>query len=226
MELDTLQQSWADYDRKLDLSLRLNRRILLAANIGPVRSPLHRLAFLISLGAVAGLLLILILGQFIYLHREEPRFALPAAVLLVWLVAVLASSVRQIVMVSRIDYDQPVTAIQRQLESLRVFRIRFTQWALLTGQLVWWTPCLIVALKAFLNLDAYQLLGPAYLLNNITVSLAIIPLAIWVSRKFAPRIKGSPLMQNLINDLAGYNLSQAARFLRALSEFETETPGA
>jgi len=205
MDLDTLKATWTEHNRKLDISIRLNRRLLLAANMNRVRSPLHRFA---------------ILGQFIYQHWTEPRFALPAILLDIWSIASVAASIRQMAMALRIDYDQPITVIQKQIESLRILRIRIIRWALLTGQLVWWTPFLIVALKGFLNVDAYQTLGAAYLLSNVAFGLAVIPLAIWVSRKFGDRVDRSPILQRFMRELAGYNLNAANASLAALSEFE------
>src|ERR1039457_1527111 len=107
--------------------------------------------------------------------------------------------------------------------SLRVLRIRITQWALLTGQVVWWIPFLIVALKGFWDVDAYKVFGTAFLLANLAVGLAIIPLAIWVSRKFGDRMGRSPVMRRLMRELAGYNMNAATDFLTTLSEFENET---
>jgi hypothetical protein len=126
-------------------------------------------------------------------------------------------------MALQIDYDKPIALIQKQLESLRVLRIRITQWALLTGQVVWWIPFLMVALKGFWDVDAYKVFGTGFLLANIAVGLAIIPLAIWVSRKFGDRMGRSPVMQRLMRELAGYNLNAATGFLAKVSEFETET---
>ena len=223
MELDALKEKWAEHDRKLDVSIRLNRQLLMAANMNRVRSPLRRLAFFMGLGALIGLIGPVIVGQFIYQHWAEPRFVLPAVVLHVWLIASLAASIRQIAMALQIDYDKPIALIQKQLESLRVLRIRITQWALLTGQVVWWIPFLIVALKGFWDVDAYKVFGTAFLLANLAVGLAIIPLAIWVSRKFGDRMGRSPVMQRLMRELAGYNLNAATGFLAKVSEFETET---
>ena len=223
MELDALKEKWAEHDRKLDVSIRLNRQLLMAANMNRVRSPLRRLAFFMGLGALIGLIGPVILGQFIYQHWAEPRFVLPAVVLHVWVIASLAASIRQIAMALQIDYDKPIALIQKQLESLRVLRIRITQWALLTGQVVWWIPFLIVALKGFWDVDAYKVFGTGFLLANIAVGLAIIPLAIWVSRKFGARMGRSPVMQRLMRELAGYNLNAATGFLAKVSEFETET---
>jgi hypothetical protein len=223
MELDALKEKWAEHDRKLDVSIRLNRQLLMAANMNRVRSPLRRLAFFVGLGALIGLIGPVILGQFIYQHWAEPRFVLPAVVLHVWVIANLAASIRQIAMALQLDYDKPIAVIQKQLESLRVLRIRITQGALLTGQVVWWIPFLIVALKGFWDVDAYKVFGTAFLLANLAVGLAIIPLAIWVSRKFGDRMGRSPVMQRLMRELAGYNLNAATGFLATLSEFENET---
>src|ERR1035438_5901813 len=147
MELEALKEKWAAHDRKLDVSIRLSRQLLMAANMNRVRSPLRRFAFAVGLGALIGLIGPVILGQFIYQHWAEPRFALPAVVLHVWVIANVAASIRQMAMALQIDYAKPIAVIQKQLESLRALRIRVTQWVLLTGQVVWWIPFLIVALK-------------------------------------------------------------------------------
>jgi hypothetical protein len=226
MELDTLdvlKEKWAEHDRKLDAVIRLNRRILMAANLNRARSPLLRFAFFVGCGALIGLTGCAILGQFIYRHWAEPRFALAAAVLDVWVIATVAAAIRQMTMALLVDYSKPVAVIQKQLESLRLLRIRIIQWALLTGQVVWWAPFLIVALEGFWGVDAYKAFGAVYLAANLAVGLAMIPLAILVSRRFAGRMGGSPIVQRLMRELAGYNLNTAAAFLADLSEFENET---
>lgn len=225
MDLDELREKWAEHDRKLDLSIRLNLRLLLSANMNRLRSPLRRFAFLVGLGAIPGLLALVIVGRFISEHWAEPRFALPAIVLHVWMIASVAASIRQMVMALQIDYDKPVAVIQKQIESLRALRIRITKWALLTGQLVLWIPGLIVVFKGFWDVDAYQVFGAAFLVANVAFGLAIIPLAIWASRKFGDRMDRSPIIQRLMRDLAGYNLNAATSFLATLSEFENETAG-
>ena len=223
MDLDVLKEKWLEQDRRLDVTIRLNRQLLIAAKMNRVRWPLRRFAFSVGLGALLGLIGLVILGQFIYQHWTEPRFVLPAVVLDIWVIAILAASIRQMAMAVQIDYDKPIAVIQKQIESLRVLRIRTTQWALLTGQVVWWTPFLIVALKGFLDVDAYKVFDTAYLLANLAVGLAIIPLAIWVSRKFGDRMGRSPVMRRLMRELAGYNMNAATDFLTTLSEFENET---
>jgi hypothetical protein len=222
MDMDVLQAKWAEHDRKLEISIRLNRQLLMATNMNRVRTPLRRFAFFVGMEAAVGVILPVILGPFIYAHWTEPRFVLPAVALDLWAIANVAGLFREMAMALEIDYDKPIATIQTQLESLRVMRIRVTQWALLTGQLVWWVPFAIVAFKGFWGVDAYKVFGGTVLAVNVLFGLAVIPVAIWVSRKFGDRMGRSPVIQRVMRELAGYNLNAATCFLSQLSEFEDE----
>jgi hypothetical protein len=222
MELDVLKEKWVEQDRKLDGSVRLSRQILMAANTNRVRSPMRRFALFTGVGTLLGLISLVILGQFIHAHWAEPQFALPAMALHVWVIAYVVTAIRQMVMALQIDFDKPVTLVQKQIESLRVLRLHMVRWALLTGQLVWWIPLLVVMLKGFWDVDLYKVLGSGLLIANVAMGVAVIPVAIWVSKKFGERMGGSPAMQWLMRELAGYNLNAANGFLRTLSEFKDE----
>jgi hypothetical protein len=223
VEMDDLRKTWAEYDRKLDTNIRLSRQLLRATNLSRVRSPMRRLAFFLGLESIIQFAVVVALGNFIYEHIATMRFALPAAGLDVGAIALLSYMIRQLTLVLQIDYDKPIAIIQKQLEDLRVLSIRCIQGIFLVATLAW-TPLLIVTLKGFLGLDAYRLFGVPYLVANLLVGLAIIPLGIWLSKKFSDRMGRSPLIQRLMKDLAGYNLNAAAGFLASLSEFEDETP--
>jgi hypothetical protein len=223
MDLDVLKEKWAEQDLKLDLGIRLNRKLLMEVNTNRVQSPLRRFALLASVGAFVGLIGLVILGEFIYAHWLEPRFAWPAVVLHLWVIAYVAASIRQMAMALKIDLDNPIAIIQKELASLQVLRLRVVRWALLTGQLVWWIPFLIVMLKGIWDVDAYKVFDTPYLITNVVLGVAVIPLAIWMSRKFGERMDRSPALQRLMRELAGYNLTAASGFLSKLAEFENET---
>jgi hypothetical protein len=221
MELDELKQKWAEHDHKLEVNIRLTRQLLTATKMNRARSALQRLAVSLALESVVALAVIIVLGSFIGDHIAMVRFAVPAAALDLFEIASLILLIQQIRLALNIDYGSPVAAIQKQLESLRMLHIRHFQWTLLLAPLLW-TPLLIVALEGFLRVDAYKTVGAAYLLANLLFGLAIIPLAIWLSKKFGDRMDRSPKIQWLMKELAGYNLNAASDFLATLSEFEEE----
>jgi len=219
MELDALREKWAERDRRLDAILRLNQRLLREVKMSRVRSPLQRFAVWVGIGAVLEFAGIVLMRQFLVAHWDQPRFLVPALLLDVWLMAMLAAAVRQLILVRGIDYEQPIAVMQRQLEALRVLRVRTAQWALLTGQFVWWVPAVVVAMKGVLGLDAYEIFGFPYILVNLAFGLAVIPLAVWVARRYGETMSGWPVMQGLLRDLAGREVVVALTFLTTL---ETE----
>lgn len=77
-------------------------------------------------------------GKFCRSPRRGSQAVTPSAAALdVYAIAMLASTIRQIVALRQIDYSRPVTVIQKQLEMLHVLRIRSTQRALLGGTVGW-----------------------------------------------------------------------------------------
>jgi hypothetical protein len=221
LDLDEMKKQWAEHDRKLDESIRLNRQLLSTARLNGARSAMQRMAAFLGLEAAVQLAVVVALGSFTYEHIAMVRFAIPAAALDVFAIVILIAMVRQIAVGLQIDYDKPIAAIQKQLEDLRVLRIRYIQGIFLTATLAW-TPLMIVTLEGFWGLDAYRLFGTAFLVSNLLVGLAIIPLALWLSKTFSDRMGRSPFIQRLMKDLAGYNLNAAAGFLATLSQFEDE----
>lgn len=221
LDLDEMKKQWAGHDRKLDESIRLNRQLLSTTKLNGARSAMQRMAAFLGLEAAVQLAVVVALGSFIYEHLAMVRFALPAAALEVFAIAILVAMIAQIAVGLQIDYDQPIAVIQKQLEDLRVLRIRYIQGIFLAATLAW-TPLMIVALEGFWELDAYRRFGTAFMVSNLLVGVAIIPLAFWLSRRFSDRMGRSPFIQRLMKDLAGYNLNAAAGFLTTLSQFEDE----
>ncbi len=221
MELDELKQKWAEHDRKLEVNILLTRQLLSATKMNRARSALRRLAVFRALESAVALAVIIVLGSFIGGHIARVRFVAPAAALDLFEIATLIVLLQQIRLALYMDYSKPVAAMQKQLESLRLLHIRHLQWTLLLAPLLW-IPLLIVALEGFLKVDAYKKLGAAYLLANLLFGLAIIPMVIWLAKKFGNRMDRSPKIQWLMKELAGYNLNTTSEFLATLSEFEEE----
>ena len=224
MNTQTLQELWATQDRKLDATLRLNRRLLQEATLQRVRTPLRRLSVLLCAGIAAGLAVVMGTGSFLYDHLDEPRFLLPALAIFLWSVAYTASAAYQLAALLHLDYGGPVTRLQQQVENLCLLRLRILRWALLTGQLVWWMPLLIVGAEAFFGVDVYPLVGGAYVAANLLFGLAVIPVAIWLSHRYAHRLQGARALRWLADHLAGHNLRAARRELDELSAFQRESP--
>lgn len=221
MELDALKQSWQDHDRKLDANLRLNTVRLYNVTLGKAGTALRRLSRLLKVGLFFDALILVGLGSFMADHVTEPRFLVPALALHLFVLLLAIDGGRQVVAIGSLDIGQPIVEIQKRMESLRLQRLRALRLVLLFSPLIW-IPMLIVALKGLLGVDAYAIFDHGWLAANVLFGLAVIPLAVWLSRRYADRMQRSPMVQRLLRDLAGYNLNAATAYLGTLERFERE----
>lgn len=221
MEIEDLQRLWEEQNRKLDASLRLNTRILNQSVLRKAEAATRRLSWLMLFELPLDALLLFGLGSFIARHVAEPRFLIPAVALHLYVIVLASSSVRQVIALRGIDYSAPILEIQKRLGALQVERIRVTKWVFLSAPLVW-IPLLIVSLKGLLGVDPYAIFSGAWLAANLLFGLAVIALALWISRRYAGRMERSPFIQRLMRDLAGDNLNAALGFVGSVERFEKE----
>jgi len=221
IDLETLQARWTAHDARLNDVLRINRRLVRTIEQGQARTSLQRfrwsLWWQIAVNAIAAIAL----GLFMAQHYGEPRFMAPAVALHVYVVVALAIAARQLVMLSRIDHDGPVTQMQQRLEALRAFRIRATIGIILSAMMLW-VPVYIVLLEGVFGVSVYDWLPVWFLVLNIGVGVVLIPIALWASRRYADALGAHPIAQRVVRDLAGTSFNDARDQLAALAAFERE----
>ncbi len=159
------------------------------------------------------------LGAFIYANFAFAKFLVPGIVLDVVAIAALISVVRQVVGALSIDYGGTVTEVQARLEALRILRLRTVRWILLLAPLAW-TPLLIVALRGIFGVDAYAVLGEAYLWASMAFGLAFLAAGWWLAKTYAPRLMGHGVTAYLARTVEGSNLREALAAVATLSDFK------
>jgi MFS family permease len=219
MDLDVLRDRCAEYDDKLEKSISLNQTLLREVYTGRARSALRRLAAKMAAGSVILLAVIVSLAFFLSAHKSTPQFLWSAVVLDVFAIAALVAMNAQIALALRIDYDKPIAAIQKRIQLLRKFRVRYSQMIFLIMTLTW-APVFIVVLQAFFGMDAYLLYGSAWIVWTVAFGMAFMLGGIWFSIRFGRRFKGSAAGLQFVNDITGRDLKDANEFLEVLCEFE------
>lgn len=222
MNIENLRHQWADHDAKLEASLRLNPEALRESVLRETNSALNRLTRSVAIELFTGLATVIVLGMFIGNHIGTPRFLVPAIVLQVFVIFQIAFDGYQWNALRNLDFSAPIPAVQHTLTRLRVQRIKVTRWTLWLAPLLW-VPLLIVLFKGLLGVDAYATFGALWLVVNVLFGIALIPLLIWVSSRYADRMKRSPWLQRLMDDIAGRDLISATAFMEELSRFEKES---
>lgn len=211
MELDELREKWTQHDRKLDEILRLNRHFLRQSYTRRARTRLRILAAMLALGSVLIFGIIVALGRFIALHWKAPKLTVPAILLDVAAIATFAVLIAQIALALNINYDQPVAAIQKRLETLRRLRIRYVQAIFLTASLAW--------VPIFIFVTKIQGFGTSWIAINVAVGLLVLAAGYWIAYRLG---RDTAFGRKFLRDLAGYNLNAASDFLATLADFERD----
>jgi hypothetical protein len=219
MELEDLRQAWEAQGSKVDANSRLNSHVLHQAITAKAETATRRLSRLLWIDLLINLTAAAWLGSFLAGNVTVARYAIPAAALDVLVIALLMAGVRQLVALSRVDYGQPVLAIQKRMESLRAERIRATMVTLVVAPLAW-IPMLIVVLQGLFGVDVYATFSSAWLIANVVFGLLVVAVAVWASRRYAGRVTSSPSLRWLMDNLAGRNLQTATAFLHSLAKFD------
>ena len=221
MNFEDWKNQWAAYDKKLETSMRLNLKLLRESSSHKAKSTLRRMSFFIGVELVIDLAAVIVLGMFIANHVREPAFLATAIALDALAIFHVAFGIYQLVVLAGLDFSAPVMVIQKKLATLRIRRIRATLWTFLLSPLLWilW---LIVVFKGVTGVNPYTTFPASWLIANVLLGVAVIPLMLWVSKRFAHRFQKSPLIQRIMDDIAGRSLSEATSFMDELSNFERD----
>jgi hypothetical protein len=218
MELDELKTAWRTLDERVNNSIALNLRIHLELRRHTARVSLRRLAWLPSVEVGLNAIAAVLNGMFLAGHLHEPKFIVPALVVQAAAVILIIAGARQLTILSTIDYAAPVVDIQRRLAALDAIRVRVNRWVIFSAALLW-LPIAIVLANAILGLDLYQGAGARWLAINFIVGLAVLLVAVWISRRYADRFRPSSFLARISDDLAGRNVARAIGALRQATEF-------
>jgi hypothetical protein len=221
MELDELKQVWREQSQRLDNVLDVNVHLLKTLETERSRSALRSWGRLPTYELVSGIVAQLWLVHFVATHLGMPNQVLSGVILAVAALLAVIVSAMQLVMVARVDYAAPVVEIQERLGRLRTLRLRNVQWTLLLAPLLW-TPLSLVLAQAVVGVDLYRAFGPAWVWVNLAFGVAVIPVAVWMSRLAGARWGGRPFWKRLRDDVTGRGLVVARAAMDELVAFRRE----
>jgi hypothetical protein len=222
MDIDTMKTLWQESNRRLEASMRLNTLLVSQSNLNRADSALARLGRGITFELVANLAALLFLGWFAADHVREVRFFVPAVLLDAYWIVLVAGGVRQLAVLHGFDYDEPVVAMAQRLQRLRLARIRTTMGILLLGPLMW-VPLLIVSARAIFGVDVYATTSAAWLAASVAFGLAVIPIAIFIARRFGAALQRRSWVRAIADEIAGHSLTAALDDLAAIRRFAEES---
>ena len=219
MQLDELQQVWKQYDQNVSVLIKKNRHNFIEVKLEKTQSALTKLSWKLFIEAGLTFVILLLTGSFLADHFREIKFCIPAIVLHASVVCIFMAIIFQIKTIRQIDFSEPLTLVQKQMETFRLMDLRILKWVLLCAPLLW-VPLAIVLFKAFLNVDIYDYVSNTYIIVNIIFGVSFIPLMIWFAKKY---LTHKPFFRRILDEESGHLLKTASRFLRDIIEFENDS---
>jgi hypothetical protein len=221
LERDDLREAWASFELHLQRTERLNDALVAQAMTHRAQTSLAREGRFLVLEIVVNFIAVIALGSFAFDRVNDVWAATSAAVLGVALIVVNATLLGITIAVRRLDFEEPVVAIQTALGRIALRRARLTTAILLAGPLLW-TPLSIVGC-ALLGLNAVRAFGLAYVAANLAVGAFVIFGGWLAARYLGPRMRGSRWTTRAIDALSGNRYREAADFLNTIERFRMET---
>jgi hypothetical protein len=225
MELDDLKAAWAAHGAALERSLAIDQRILRELLLRKVRFALAPWVCFRALEVVLGLAVLGAVVPVLAAHLAEPRYVVVAGAVVVFAAWMTALCAYLLVNTLQLDYSGPVTALQRDVERLKLVEYRAFKWALLGGVLLW-LPVPALLLEALTGFEALARIEPGFLAANVAFGLVFLALGQALSRRHVERSDLGPRARRIVDALSGRGLRAATGHLTELAHFQGEEPSA
>lgn len=164
---------WKSYDKKLNENLLLNRKNaeeitkIKAHSLLSSMKPLKIFSILVGIIWV-GFIDFLIISLF---HIASPFFLVSAGILALLNKVAIGIYLYQIILIHRVDFNEPVLSTQKKLTSLKSTTLWIPR--ILFLQLPLWT-------TFYLNVSMLKIEYIAYLIINVVVTLLFTYISIWL----------------------------------------------
>jgi hypothetical protein len=219
--LDELRDLWREQGRTLDELREIEVATLHALKTERLGGSLRRWGWLPAFELAMAIVAQVWLVHFVEGVLGAPLLVASGAALFVAALVSTVVSARQVFRLATVDPAGPVAEVQARLEQIRALRLRATRWTLLLSPLLW-TPLALVLGRALLGVDLQRGVGWPWVLANLAVGYAVIPLGLWALALASRRWGASAAWQRLRDDVAGRSLARALQSVEEIAAFRCE----
>ncbi|HEX4780729.1 MAG TPA: hypothetical protein VH301_08255 [Usitatibacter sp.] len=220
--LEALRDEWNDRSRRMDERLRVTAQVLRDDWIERHREGIRKSAPMGPFAMTVWISTLVLLGLFMGTHVHEPSLFATALAIDIWVVATGVVGLRQQHALASLDYGRPVVELQAAVEALRIARISAFNVSFLTGQIVWWIPFAVVVVAGLFGVNLYHSAQfRVFAAWNLAFGVAVIPLAVWLARRYGERLARSSAARHFADSIAGRDIAAAREHLEKLRRFES-----
>jgi hypothetical protein len=229
MELNEIKPIWEAYDKKLEEAVKLNQRFIYLIEAEKVKTSLAPL-FWRRIGEITLQVgWISVLGIFLGKHFFEPAYSISALVLMGFFAVALVNSVRQAVVIRRMDFSSDIVTIQSSLAMLQTHNLQYARMTVLmiptflSFPTVFFRAMQDLHVKAFAQVDMLTLSGGQWWTVQLIAILVLVPLGVWYARQLTYKNVHKNWVKNFIERSSGKRVRKAVEFMKELHSLKFET---
>lgn len=219
MENIELINIWKEQNAKIEKTLAINKRLLKEAISRKAESSLQGLVKITTIGIIAFVFYLLILGYALYYAISNYSSANNYFIVSMSAIALInikgfADYIKHLAWTKNINYDGSVLEIQKRLSKLQLSIINHSK--IMVLQFPFWTTFYLS------NRWFPQDMGLSYIIFQIMLTSSFIYFTFWLYKQHKPENLHKKWFRNLIAGSGGKSVEKAIEFCREMEEFEKE----
>lgn len=208
--MDNLTAPWAELNEKLDRAYALNLEALRETPRRRATFSLAGFKLVRMLEVGFGVVVVGALGSIYAGGPIQPVVLLSTILVHLAMIGLMAGSVWQLVLASRVDLSGAILETQQQMAGLGLAGVRTNVAALALGTLLW-VPVLVVLARLLGGPETARIFDPSWVVANLLLGGAAIPIVMRLARR-AERKNPSAFLEAM----SGTALKRAARSVEEL----------
>ena len=223
MEDKVLSELLNEYDKKISESLSVNTQLVSELKTKKSYSQLKKLRRNRLIELVISLVISLFLGGFIYysLNLIILGWVISSCIILSFTLFAVSSCIRQLILISKFNLNQPVIENQKILSRLQLYNIMYLRMGIL--QIPFYMSYITIFSRMFFAYDFWIHVGTTWSLVNLAFSVLLFPFIWRVFKKISYKSMNIPWVKYLIEHAGGKTIVMAMEFLNEIDDYENKS---
>lgn len=206
MNLEQMQSMWQDHSAKLDACLSINERLLAEKQIEKQKGELNKLIVNRTVEGLLFFILVLSLSNYIVSSWGLTAPVLSAFVLNIFAIIGLAGNIGQIVLLSKIDFSEPINATLTKLIEVRTHNLNIFKLVMISTP--FYMAYVFLGFDIILGVDLFSLMSVETKIALLTIAMIFGGLVVILLRKLKPENRENKFIGWLLKEVSGERLTQ------------------
>jgi hypothetical protein len=229
MELNEIRSMWQAYDAKLEKTLKLNLHFIEMIQAQKVRSQLAPIFWQRAAAIILQSIILVLLFVFLYRNFFQVPYALSAIVLIAFFMIAFINSLKQIIIIKRMDYSNDIISIQSSLIMLQTNILNYARLVILCIPAFLAFPGVVSKaikdfdLKWFSAFDIIAQSNGSWWTAQLAATLSLLPLCIWFYTQVSHKNIHKKFVKDFIQKSSGTQVRKAIEFVNELESLKHDS---